>query len=104
MSGVVRGVVCCPRPAHQRMSLRRQPVHEPCGSGIPPPKVAHNSLRSFFKSTQKRCNSNDLCPWFETLSWELRAKLLWFVAVVARAPVTAHVGPMTCTWALSTAR
>ena len=42
-----------------------------------PAKVAHNSPRSFFKTTRKRCNSNDTNSMFEQAAGELRAKLLW---------------------------
>ena len=54
----------------------------------------------------KRWNDNDLTPGDEIHSGELHAKLLWFVAVVARSFVTAHVnpiggalGPFMRTWA-----
>ena len=54
----------------------------------------------------KRWNDNDLTPEAEMHSGELHAKLLWFVAVVARSFVTAHVnpiggalGPFMRTWA-----
>ena len=42
-----------------------------------PAKVAHNFPRSFFETTQKRCNSNDINSMFEQAAGELRAKLLW---------------------------
>ena len=42
-----------------------------------PAKVAHNSPRSFFKTTRKRCNSNDTNSMFEQAAGKLRAKLLW---------------------------
>ena len=37
---------------------------------------AHNFPRSFFETTQKRCNSNDMNSIFEALAGELRAELL----------------------------
>ena len=37
---------------------------------------ARNFPRSFFETTRKRCNSNDLTSLFEILAGELRAKLL----------------------------
>ena len=57
-------------------------------------KVARNLTRSFFEMVHKRCNSNGLILKFEICGGELRAKLLWFVVVVARALVTAHVNPI----------
>ena len=59
-----------------------------------PAKVARNLTRSFFEMAHKRCNSNGLISKFEICGGELRAKLLWFVVVVARALVTAHVNPI----------
>ena len=57
-------------------------------------KVARNLTRSFFEMAHKRCNSNGLISKFEICGGELRATLLWFVVVVARALVTAHVNPI----------
>ena len=59
-----------------------------------PAKVARNLTRSFFEIAYKRCNSNGRSSKFEISGGELRAKLLWFVVVVARALVTAHVNPI----------
>ena len=59
-----------------------------------PAKVARNLTRSFFEMAHKRCNSNGPISKFEICGGELRAKLLWFVVVVARALVTAHVNPI----------
>ena len=61
-------------------------------------------MRSLFEIVCERCNSNDGNSACEAVVGELRAKLLRFVAVVARALVTALVGPMACTWDLSSAR
>ncbi len=41
-----------------------------------PAKVAHNFRRSFFKTAQKRCNSNEVISMFEQVARELRAKLM----------------------------
>ena len=71
---------------------------------MPPLKVAGNLTWLFFETLHKRCNPNDVISKPEILAVELHAKLLRFVAVVARALVTAHVNPMTCTWAPSPRR
>ena len=42
----------------------------------PQTNVARNFPRSFFETTQKRCNSNDTNSKFEILTGELRATLL----------------------------
>ena len=39
-------------------------------------KVARNFPRSFFETTRKRCNSNDVNSTFELIAWELRATLM----------------------------
>ena len=86
MSGV-RGV-CCPGPAHQRMSLRRQPVNELCGSGpltkkshaIPPGLVCYGA--------RKRWNCNDAISMCERLTGELHATLLRLVTVVVRVALS----------------
>ena len=44
--------------------------------GVAQTNVARNFPRSFFETTQKRCNSNDTNSRFELLAGELRAKLL----------------------------
>ena len=56
-----------------------------------PAKVARNLTRSFFEMAHKRCNSNGRISKSEIYGGELRATLLWFVVVVARALVTAQV-------------
>ena len=58
-----------------------------------PAKVAHNFPRSFFETTQKRCNSNDAHSMFEQAAGELRAKLLWrgpLHPLRAATPVKGH--------------
>ena len=44
--------------------------------GVAQTNFARNFPRSFFETTQKRCNSNDTNSRFELLAGELRAKLL----------------------------
>ena len=44
--------------------------------GVAQTNAARNFPRSFFETTQKRCNSNDTNSRFELLAGELRAKLL----------------------------
>ena len=61
---------------------------------MPPLKVAGNLTWLFFETLHKRCNPNDVISKPEILAVELHAKLLRFVAVVARAPVTAYVNPI----------
>ena len=48
----------------------------PWAVGVAQTNFARNFPRSFFETTQKRCNSNDTNSRFELLAGELRAKLL----------------------------
>ena len=53
-----------------------EPREAPFPTPTPTPNVAHNSPRSVFITTHKRCNSNDPIYMFERFTWELRATLL----------------------------
>ena len=48
----------------------------PRAASLTQTNFARNFPRSFFETTQKRCNSNDVNSRFELLAGELRAKLL----------------------------
>ena len=105
MSGVWGGLFGW---ARSRMQFRSQSVDEVRVWHPTPPKVACNSRELVLCDARKRWNCNDAISMCERLTGELHAKLLWFVAVAVavavRVPVTPHAGPMTCTWALSSAR
>ena len=55
---------------------RAWPQHPRVTAITTPAKVAHNFRRSFFKTAQKRCNSNEVISMFEQVARELRAKLM----------------------------
>ena len=51
-------------------------VPEGGGKARPQTNVARNFPRSFFETTRKRCNSNDMISNFEIIAGELRATFL----------------------------
>ena len=67
-----------------------EPREAPFPTPTPTPNVAHNSPRSVFITTHKRCNSNDPIYMFERFTWELRATLLGNHARNARNAHDAH--------------
>ena len=61
---------------HGRVLKTRARPRRPRAVGVAQANFARNFPRSFFETTQKRCNSNDTNSRFELLAGELRAKLL----------------------------
>ena len=59
-----------------RRRARRTWPRRPRAASLAQTNFARNFPRSFFETTQKRCNSNDVNSRFELLAGELRAKLL----------------------------
>ena len=71
------------RGGHRRIRRARAGFEAGPGRSTPrvtaittPEKVAHNFRRSFFKTAQKRCYSNEAISMFEQVARELRAKLM----------------------------
>ena len=68
---------CADRPGRGAARRRRGLAGLRDATPRPPhTHFAHNFPRSFFETTQKRCNSNDMNSIFEALAGELRAELL----------------------------
>ena len=59
-----------------RRRARRTWPRRPRAASLAQTNFARNFPRSFFETTQKRCNSNDVNSRFELLAGELRATLL----------------------------
>ena len=89
---------------HGRVLKTRARPRRPRAVGVAQANFARNFPRSFFETTQKRCNSNDTNSKFEILTGELRAKLLCDGRAGSTAvPVNYGAWP-PCRWAVGVAQ